>query len=97
MRRHTVLIEFANGVGPGYHEGMQVLGGDVVAVQFSDALAELERANELKDELLEALQEILPFIPASSAKDGGPCAHSGNVIAADKVRAAIAAATGETK
>ena len=62
MRRHTVLIEFANGDGPGYHMGMQVLGGDVVAVQFSDALAELERVNELNAQLLEALTKSLAFI-----------------------------------
>mgnify|MGYP001544477645 CR=1 FL=1 len=48
-------------------------------------------------ELLEALQAILPFIPITSAKEGGASAYSENVRAADKVRYAIAKATGETK
>ena len=47
-------------------------------------------------DLLEALQSILPFIPVTSAKEGGASAYSENVRAADKVRAAIARATGET-
>ena len=46
--------------------------------------------------LLEALQSILPFIPVTSAEEGGASAYSENVRAADKVRAAIARATGET-
>lgn len=45
-------------------------------------------------ELLAALQEILPFIPKTSAAEGGASTHSANVRAADSVRAAIAKATG---
>jgi hypothetical protein len=47
-------------------------------------------------ELLEALQAILPFIPITSAMEGGASAYSENVRAADKVRSAIAKATGAT-
>lgn len=46
-------------------------------------------------DLLEALKAIVPFIPVTSAKEGGASAYSENVRAADKVRAAIAAATVE--
>ena len=46
-------------------------------------------------EMLEALQAILPFIPKTSAAEGGASMYSANVIAADMVRAAIANATGE--
>jgi hypothetical protein len=47
-------------------------------------------------ELLEALEAILPFIPNSSAAEGGAARFSANVAAADKVRAAIAKARGES-
>ena len=40
-------------------------------------------------ELTEALESIIPFIPKSSAKEGGAVAYSEAVRAADKVRAAI--------
>lgn len=48
-------------------------------------------------ELLEALRAILAFIPITSALEGGASAYSENVRAADKVRAAIAKATGGAK
>jgi len=40
--------------------------------------------------MLDALETILPYIPTTSASEGGASAHSENVKAADKVRAAIA-------
>ena len=43
-------------------------------------------------ELLEALKRILPWIPKSSAKEGGAMSKSENVAAADAVRAAISKA-----
>jgi len=46
-------------------------------------------------DLLEALKSILPFIPKTSFIDGGAAKYSENVIAADKVRAAITKATGQ--
>ena len=47
-------------------------------------------------EMYEALQAILPYVPISSASEGGAVARSGNVIAADKVRAALKKARGES-
>ena len=44
-------------------------------------------------ELLAALYAIEPFIPKTSANEGGAAKHSANVRAADAVRAAIAKAT----
>ena len=46
-------------------------------------------------EMYDALQAILPHVPISSASEGGAVARSGNVIAADKVRAALKKARGE--
>lgn len=45
-------------------------------------------------ELLEALIAIAKFIPITSASEGGASTYSAHVRAADKVRAAIARATG---
>ena len=47
-------------------------------------------------EMYEALQAILPYVPISSASEGGAVARSWNVIAADKVRAALKKARGES-
>jgi hypothetical protein len=48
-------------------------------------------------DLLEALQAIAPFIPTTTATDGGAAKYSANVRAADMVRAAIERATGDAK
>jgi hypothetical protein len=56
--------------------------------------SELAKAHERADiaeQMAEALREIIPFIPKSSASEGGPNARSANVAAADKVRAALSA------
>ena len=45
-------------------------------------------------EMYEALLAILPFIPISSASEGGAAKFSANVRAADQVRAAIDKAEG---
>lgn len=45
--------------------------------------------------MLGALQAILPFIPVTSAKEGGASGYSEHVRAADMIRDAIAEATGE--
>ena len=47
-------------------------------------------------EMYEALKAILPYVPISSASEGGAVARSGNVLAADKVRAALKKARGES-
>lgn len=54
-----------------------------------------ERHADTIKELREALEGILPYIPKSSAKDGGATTYSAAVKAADMVRAAIAKAKGE--
>lgn len=46
-------------------------------------------------DLLEALEAILPFIPVTTASEGGAAKYSENVRAADMVRAAIAKSRGE--
>ena len=46
-------------------------------------------------DLLEALEAILPFIPRTSASEGGASKYSENVKAADMVRAAINKARGQ--
>lgn len=58
MSKHTVVLSFEDGKEPTYHAGMQVLGGSVGAVQFSDALEEMQLLEEQRDELLEALEGV---------------------------------------
>ena len=86
--KHTILVEF-DGDQPGYCKGMKVLGGEVVAVQFSDALAENERLIEQRDELLASLIEMrdlfdlmcgLGFNPADG-HEGSPKANADAAIA----------------
>ena len=52
----------------------------------------LEELSAQRDDLLAAMQRYLPFIPPSSAKEGGAASHSENVKAADQFREAIAKA-----
>lgn len=61
-------------------------------VEYQSADARLITA---APELLEALEAILPYIPNTSAAEGGAARFSENVRAADMVRAAIAKAKGE--
>lgn len=43
MSKITIVLEYKDGwPEPVFHAGMSVLGGEVVAVQFSDALRENE-------------------------------------------------------
>lgn len=43
----TVVIEYKEGSElPSFYAGMEVLGGQVTAVQFNDALAELREMEE---------------------------------------------------
>jgi len=45
----TVVLEYENDAHiPAFYAGMEALGGKVVAVQFSDALRELEELTEAK-------------------------------------------------
>jgi hypothetical protein len=47
-----------------------------------------------RDELLAALERYLPFIPVTSATEGGAAKYSENVRAADSIRAIIAKCRG---
>jgi hypothetical protein len=47
MEYITVVIKYEDGSElPSFYSGMEVLGGQVTAVQFSDALAELRQLEE---------------------------------------------------
>lgn len=56
----TVLLEYEDDAPrPVFHAQMQALGGTVIGVQFNDALAELDRKNDVIDELVKALQGLI--------------------------------------
>ena len=66
-------------------------------VAIDEALLEyIRHVEKQRDELLAALEAILPWIPTTSASEGGAARFSANVQAADKVRAAIASVKGGT-
>lgn len=100
MSKHTVVLSFEDGKEPTYHAGMQVLGGSVGAVQFSDALEEMQLIEEQRDELLEALSAIVERIDyyASLKDEGKPniedWAYTYSSTDMIKARAAIAKARG---
>lgn len=64
---------------------------DALELAVNTGIRELWLKLERHDKLLAALQAILPFIPTTSAVEGGAAMYSEAVKAADKVRAAIAA------
>ena len=72
-----------------------VPAGPITAIELDNARAAVEKLIADRAELLEALLAILPWIPTTSANEGGASKYSENVRAADKVRAAIARAMGE--
>ena len=88
MSKHTVVLSFEDGKEPTYHAGMQVLGGSVDAVQFSDALEEMQLLEEQRDEMLEALES------AQMAIMGYRHQNAITLAALFKARAAIAKARG---
>ena len=53
MTKFTVVIEYEEGAQePRFRAKMNVLGGEVVAVQFNDALEEIERLEKELDSCL---------------------------------------------
>jgi hypothetical protein len=61
--RYTWLIEYETpSDAPAAHAHMQALGGEVVAVQFSDALGELSRAEAEVERLRSVLTAIVDFV-----------------------------------
>ena len=87
MSIYTFVVDFGAGANPLISKHTDILGGTLNAVQFSDALAELERVKKERDELLEALDQLV------SARElpGDHCEIDQALPAA---RAAIAKATG---
>lgn len=59
MSIFTFVVEFGDGPLPTVGRDTEILGGKLCAVRFDDALAELERATEQRDELLVALRVLL--------------------------------------
>jgi hypothetical protein len=85
--------------GPWIAENGKVKAGGFEYLPTHDgaALTEWEANARLiaaSPEMLAALKRILPWIPITSAAEGGASAGSENVRAADDVRAAIAKAEG---
>lgn len=96
MSKHTIVIEF-EGRGPAYGANMEALGGKVVSVSFSD---EIQRANDLedmRDDLLEALEDLVRVNEQHNlsiqAVTGKPAGWKDDYL--NQARAAIARARGE--
>ena len=98
--KHTTGIWFVN------HESKDVGDGklsievdsDYFIAQVDEGICQEANARLIAaaPELLEALQEAIDcgMVPVSTAKEGGACAHSRQVLCADMIRAAISKATG---
>jgi len=71
MSKHTVVLSFEDGKEPTYHAGMQVLGGSVEVVQFSDALEEMQLLEEQRNELLEAMEACQAVLQSLGQTMGG--------------------------
>ena len=74
--------------------GCTLLNGDYVELGFAVQQANAKLIAAAPD-MLEALEAILPFVPRTSASEGGASKYSENVKAADMVRAAINKARGQ--
>ena len=85
MSTHTFAVDFGESFGPLFDKHTKILGGKLVAVQFNDALAELQRVKEQRDELLEVARMVEDNIVLSESYVG---------LAAS---AAIAKATGKSE
>jgi len=53
---HTLLVRF-RGEQPSYKADQEVLGGELIGVQFDDGFAEYEKLEAQRNDLLEACQE----------------------------------------
>lgn len=82
MSTHTIVVEFPEGKAPAYFANMDVLGGRIVAVDFGG------NRLEVAEELLEALQDVIGWIPGRTAWH-----TDAPVQAVERARAAIAKAT----
>ena len=59
MSIYTFVVDFGEGANPLISKHTNILGGKLNAVQFSDALAELELVKDQRDDLLEALDSLV--------------------------------------
>jgi hypothetical protein len=89
MSIYTFSVDFGTGPHPAISKHTDILGGTLQAVQFSDALAELETVTEQRDDLLEALRRSV--IALAFAAETSPAMRDDY----EAVSAAIAKATGE--
>ena len=85
---------FLNIVGASYTVSIVTSATDLTIEDYVNRTNDAHLMAAAPD-LLEALEAILPFIPRTSASEGGASKYSENVKAADMVRAAIAKARGQ--
>ena len=79
---------FLNIVGASYTVSIVTSASDLTLEDYANRTNDAHLMAAAPD-LLEALEAILPFIPRTSASEGGASKYSENVKAADMVRAAI--------
>ena len=85
---------FLNIVGASYTVSIVTSASDLTLEDYANRTNDAHLMAAAPD-LLEALEAILPFIPRTSASEGGASKYSENVKAADMVRAAINKARGQ--
>lgn len=85
---------FLNIVGASYTVSIVTSATDLTIEDYVNRTNDAHLMAAAPD-LLEALEAILPFIPRTSASEGGASKYSENVKAADMVRAAINKARGQ--
>ena len=79
---------FLNIVGASYTVSIVTSASDLTLEDYVNRTNDAHLMAAAPD-MLEALEAILPFVPRTSASEGGASKYSANVKAADKVRAAI--------
>lgn len=70
-------------------EGLEDVGENLSGV-FADVRARCAELVAQRDELLAAIDGYLPYMPKSTAKNGGACGHSEMLKASDRIRDAFA-------
>ena len=85
---------FLNIVGASYTVSIVTSATDLTLEDYVNRTNDAHLMAAAPD-MLEALEAILPFIPRTSASEGGASKYSENVKAADMVRAAINKARGQ--
>lgn len=70
-------------------EDLEEVGENLSSV-FADVRARCADLVAQRDELLAAIEGYLPYMPSSTAKNGGACGHSENLKASDRLKDAFA-------